>query len=72
MILLHLSLETNVLCVQMKDYFPKEVMHINNLYYHKESFFLLRVRMWLFILPVFVSSTVMYDLQFCIHTDHQH
>ena len=25
-ILLHLSLETNVLCVQIKDHFPKEVM----------------------------------------------
>ena len=63
MILLHLSVETNVLCVQMKDYFPKEVMHINILYYHKElGFSLLRMRMWLFTLPVFVSSTVMYDL----------
>ena len=63
MILLHLSLETNALCIQMKDHFPKEVMHINNLYYHKEvGFSLLRMRMWLFTLPVFVSSTVMYDL----------
>ena len=63
MILLHLLLGTNVLCVQMKDHFPKEVMHINNLYYHKElGFSPLRMRMWLFTLPVFVSSTVMYGL----------